>query len=207
MIITLSFFFVSIQSSYKKGTVGFEQHIDKCLDLSAYLYNKIKNREGFEMVFNGEVRLLWRTDCKYISNEHVNIHCTELLNKHESEFTGYLTWSAEAIKENCLLCFAHLQQLLAFAQWWTATTERLSVLTRIWDWSGHYASLTCWQEKLKFQKALDIGARYKCCSHFPLSAAAHQRLLLVHSTEPARPAWWWGEAGEVAQGNDSLICF
>uniref|UniRef100_A0A3P8TU13 Glutamate decarboxylase 1 n=1 Tax=Amphiprion percula TaxID=161767 RepID=A0A3P8TU13_AMPPE len=37
-----------------KGTVGFEQHIDKCLDLSAYLYNKIKNREGFEMVFNGE---------------------------------------------------------------------------------------------------------------------------------------------------------
>lgn len=42
----------------KKGTVGFEQHIDKCLDLSAYLYNKIKNREGFEMIFNGEVRPL-----------------------------------------------------------------------------------------------------------------------------------------------------
>uniref|UniRef100_A0A8C8E2S9 Glutamate decarboxylase 1 n=1 Tax=Oryzias sinensis TaxID=183150 RepID=A0A8C8E2S9_9TELE len=37
-----------------KGTVGFEQHIDKCLDLSAYLYSKIKNREGFEMVFSGE---------------------------------------------------------------------------------------------------------------------------------------------------------
>uniref|UniRef100_A0A8C5DJX5 Glutamate decarboxylase 1 n=1 Tax=Gouania willdenowi TaxID=441366 RepID=A0A8C5DJX5_GOUWI len=37
-----------------KGTVGFEQHIDKCLDLSAYLYNKIKNREGYEMVFDGE---------------------------------------------------------------------------------------------------------------------------------------------------------
>uniref|UniRef100_A0AAX7UEQ4 Glutamate decarboxylase 1 n=1 Tax=Astatotilapia calliptera TaxID=8154 RepID=A0AAX7UEQ4_ASTCA len=37
-----------------KGTVGFEQHIDKCLDLSAYLYNKIKNREGFKMVFKGE---------------------------------------------------------------------------------------------------------------------------------------------------------
>ncbi|MEQ2251018.1 hypothetical protein ILYODFUR_006725, partial [Ilyodon furcidens] len=35
------------------GTVGFEQHIDKCLDLSQYLYNKIKNREGFQMVFNG----------------------------------------------------------------------------------------------------------------------------------------------------------
>lgn len=37
-----------------KGTVGFEQHIDKCLDLSAYLYNKIKNREGFKMVFDEE---------------------------------------------------------------------------------------------------------------------------------------------------------
>uniref|UniRef100_A0A8D3D4B9 Glutamate decarboxylase 1 n=1 Tax=Scophthalmus maximus TaxID=52904 RepID=A0A8D3D4B9_SCOMX len=37
-----------------KGTVGFEQHIDKCLDLSAYLYNKIKDREGFKMVFDGE---------------------------------------------------------------------------------------------------------------------------------------------------------
>uniref|UniRef100_A0A3Q2UY78 Glutamate decarboxylase 1b n=1 Tax=Haplochromis burtoni TaxID=8153 RepID=A0A3Q2UY78_HAPBU len=32
-----------------KGTTGFEQHIDKCLDLSQYLYNKIKNREGYEM--------------------------------------------------------------------------------------------------------------------------------------------------------------
>uniref|UniRef100_A0A669B5Y4 Glutamate decarboxylase 1b n=1 Tax=Oreochromis niloticus TaxID=8128 RepID=A0A669B5Y4_ORENI len=36
-----------------KGTAGFEQHIDKCLDLSQYLYNKIKNREGYEMVFDG----------------------------------------------------------------------------------------------------------------------------------------------------------
>ncbi|XP_006787101.2 glutamate decarboxylase 1-like [Neolamprologus brichardi] len=36
-----------------KGTTGFEQHIDKCLDLSQYLYNKIKNREGYEMVFDG----------------------------------------------------------------------------------------------------------------------------------------------------------
>uniref|UniRef100_A0A3B5LKQ5 Glutamate decarboxylase 1b n=1 Tax=Xiphophorus couchianus TaxID=32473 RepID=A0A3B5LKQ5_9TELE len=36
-----------------KGTIGFEQHIDKCLDLSQYLYNKIKNREGFQMVFDG----------------------------------------------------------------------------------------------------------------------------------------------------------
>ena len=38
-----------------KGTIGFEQHIDRCLDLSQYLYNKIKNREGYEMVFDGEV--------------------------------------------------------------------------------------------------------------------------------------------------------
>uniref|UniRef100_A0A8C6ST62 Glutamate decarboxylase 1b n=1 Tax=Neogobius melanostomus TaxID=47308 RepID=A0A8C6ST62_9GOBI len=35
-----------------KGTIGFEQHIDKCLDLSQYLYNKIKNREGYQMVQN-----------------------------------------------------------------------------------------------------------------------------------------------------------
>lgn len=56
----------SLFQSAAKGTVGFEQHIDKCLDLSAYLYNKIKNREGFEMVFSGEVR----------SNECTNIHYT-----------------------------------------------------------------------------------------------------------------------------------
>uniref|UniRef100_A0A8C9TYU9 Glutamate decarboxylase 1 n=1 Tax=Scleropages formosus TaxID=113540 RepID=A0A8C9TYU9_SCLFO len=37
-----------------KGTIGFEQHINKCLELSEYLYNKIKDREGFEMVFRGE---------------------------------------------------------------------------------------------------------------------------------------------------------
>ncbi|KAF3858551.1 hypothetical protein F7725_011752 [Dissostichus mawsoni] len=37
-----------------KGTIGFEQHIDRCLDLSQYLYNKIKNREGYQMVFDGE---------------------------------------------------------------------------------------------------------------------------------------------------------
>uniref|UniRef100_A0A8C5AMR3 Glutamate decarboxylase 1b n=1 Tax=Gadus morhua TaxID=8049 RepID=A0A8C5AMR3_GADMO len=36
-----------------KGTIGFEQHIDKCLDLSQYLYNKIKDREGYQMVFDG----------------------------------------------------------------------------------------------------------------------------------------------------------
>uniref|UniRef100_A0A8C6V969 Glutamate decarboxylase 1 n=1 Tax=Naja naja TaxID=35670 RepID=A0A8C6V969_NAJNA len=37
-----------------KGTVGFESQINKCLELSEYLYNKIKNRQEFEMVFEGE---------------------------------------------------------------------------------------------------------------------------------------------------------
>ncbi|GCC34504.1 hypothetical protein chiPu_0012978 [Chiloscyllium punctatum] len=36
-----------------KGTMGFEAQIDKCLELSDYLYNKIRNREGFEMVLDG----------------------------------------------------------------------------------------------------------------------------------------------------------
>lgn len=39
----------------KQGTIGFEKHIDRCLDLSEYLYTKIKNREGYEMVFHGQV--------------------------------------------------------------------------------------------------------------------------------------------------------
>ncbi|KAL7991643.1 hypothetical protein Chor_015899 [Crotalus horridus] len=38
-----------------KGTVGFESQINKCLELAEYLYNKIKNRQEFEMVFEGEV--------------------------------------------------------------------------------------------------------------------------------------------------------
>uniref|UniRef100_A0A667YP57 Glutamate decarboxylase 2 n=1 Tax=Myripristis murdjan TaxID=586833 RepID=A0A667YP57_9TELE len=40
-----------------KGTIGFEAQIDKCLELSEYLYNKIKDREGYEMVFDGKVSL------------------------------------------------------------------------------------------------------------------------------------------------------
>lgn len=36
------------------GTTGFEAQIDKCLELAEYLYNKIKNREGYEMVFDGK---------------------------------------------------------------------------------------------------------------------------------------------------------
>uniref|UniRef100_A0A4W2EVM1 Glutamate decarboxylase 1 n=1 Tax=Bos indicus x Bos taurus TaxID=30522 RepID=A0A4W2EVM1_BOBOX len=38
----------------EKGTVGFENQINKCLELAEYLYAKIKNREEFEMVFDGE---------------------------------------------------------------------------------------------------------------------------------------------------------
>ena len=41
---------------YLQGTIGFESQIDKCLELSEYLYNKIKDREGYEMVFDGKVR-------------------------------------------------------------------------------------------------------------------------------------------------------
>ncbi|KAG8573650.1 hypothetical protein GDO81_012484 [Engystomops pustulosus] len=37
-----------------KGTIGFEAQIDKCLELAEYLYNKIKNREGYEMVIEGK---------------------------------------------------------------------------------------------------------------------------------------------------------
>ncbi|MEQ2198432.1 Glutamate decarboxylase 2, partial [Xenoophorus captivus] len=35
-------------------TPRFEAQIDKCLELSEYLYNKIKDREGYEMVFDGK---------------------------------------------------------------------------------------------------------------------------------------------------------
>uniref|UniRef100_A0A8C4Q4U5 Glutamate decarboxylase 1 n=1 Tax=Eptatretus burgeri TaxID=7764 RepID=A0A8C4Q4U5_EPTBU len=37
-----------------KGTVGFEAQINKCLELSEYLYNIVKKREGYKLVFNGE---------------------------------------------------------------------------------------------------------------------------------------------------------
>lgn len=42
-----------------QGTIGFEAQIDKCLELSEYLYNKIKDREGYEMVFDGKVCLFF----------------------------------------------------------------------------------------------------------------------------------------------------
>uniref|UniRef100_F6VMM8 Glutamate decarboxylase 2 n=1 Tax=Monodelphis domestica TaxID=13616 RepID=F6VMM8_MONDO len=37
-----------------KGTIGFEAQVDKCLELAEYLYNLIKNREGYKMVFDGK---------------------------------------------------------------------------------------------------------------------------------------------------------
>ena len=54
MTFFLSFFFFL----KKQGTVGFENQINKCLELAEYLYAKIKNREEFEMVFDGEVSCL-----------------------------------------------------------------------------------------------------------------------------------------------------
>lgn len=48
----------ALPSSLTQGATGFEAHIDKCLELAEYLYNIIKNREGYEMVFDGKVCLL-----------------------------------------------------------------------------------------------------------------------------------------------------
>uniref|UniRef100_A0A674BZ73 Glutamate decarboxylase 1 n=1 Tax=Salmo trutta TaxID=8032 RepID=A0A674BZ73_SALTR len=39
---------------WKAKVIKRVQHIDKCLDLSHYLYTKIKGREGYQMVFDGE---------------------------------------------------------------------------------------------------------------------------------------------------------
>lgn len=46
---------LQIKICFLQGTIGFEAQIDKCLELSEYLYNKIKDREGYEMVFDGKV--------------------------------------------------------------------------------------------------------------------------------------------------------
>jgi len=52
-------YYHNVYSLYSlKGTIGFESQIDKCLELSEYLYNKIKDREGYEMVFDGKVSLI-----------------------------------------------------------------------------------------------------------------------------------------------------
>lgn len=45
----------NIHDHVSQGTIGFEAQIDKCLELSEYLYNKIKDREGYQMVFDGKV--------------------------------------------------------------------------------------------------------------------------------------------------------
>lgn len=49
-----------------QGTIGFEAQVDKCLELAEYLYNKIKNREGYEMVFDGKVRVLTCCHFKHV---------------------------------------------------------------------------------------------------------------------------------------------
>lgn len=48
-----------------QGTVGFENQINKCLELAEYLYAKIKNREEFEMVFDGEVSCHHRLEAQH----------------------------------------------------------------------------------------------------------------------------------------------
>ena len=54
----MTFFLSFLKKKKKQGTVGFENQINKCLELAEYLYAKIKNREEFEMVFDGEVSCL-----------------------------------------------------------------------------------------------------------------------------------------------------
>uniref|UniRef100_A0A3B3B550 Glutamate decarboxylase 2 n=1 Tax=Oryzias melastigma TaxID=30732 RepID=A0A3B3B550_ORYME len=49
-----SFSFLQMKRSSLQGTIGFEAQIDRCLELSEYLYNKIKDRDGYEMVFDGK---------------------------------------------------------------------------------------------------------------------------------------------------------
>lgn len=61
-----------------QGTIGFEQHIDKCLDLSQYLYNKIKNREGYEMVFDGVVSFSLAGENSFVSNTLNRIFCVSI---------------------------------------------------------------------------------------------------------------------------------
>lgn len=51
----LFLFFTNNLRFCTQGTIGFEQHIDRCLEISEHLYNKIKNREGYQMVFEGQV--------------------------------------------------------------------------------------------------------------------------------------------------------
>ncbi|XP_052332420.1 glutamate decarboxylase 1b isoform X2 [Oncorhynchus keta] len=68
-----------------KGTIGFEQHIDKCLDLSQYLYDKIRNRQGYEMVFQGVPQhtnvCFWYIPPSLRGLEHNSVEYREKLHK------------------------------------------------------------------------------------------------------------------------------
>lgn len=148
-----SFFF----QSTLKGTVGFEQHIDKCLDLSAYLYNKIKNREGYEMVFNGEVRPLFPQTANIANNQ---IYPVLSYRMNINWFIRYWRRSAAATKENCLyysyLGFSALQTTcLSFVI--NDYNNIFNILSWFQDWLDHFALLTSWQEKMKLQKALFLS--------------------------------------------------
>lgn len=75
-----------------QGTIGFEAQIDKCLELSEYLYNKIKDREGYEMVFNGKVRRQrlqegWQKKTQNDTKIH-KVEVDEPLWAHQGQWTG-----------------------------------------------------------------------------------------------------------------------
>lgn len=81
-----------------QGTIGFEAQIDKCLELSEYLYNKIKDREGYEMVFDGKVcpRLTFSLCKRHSSAAKSGYHQSTLLLLPQCIqcHYGWLDWHA-----------------------------------------------------------------------------------------------------------------
>lgn len=83
----MSFFF-------KQGTEGFEQQINKCLELSEYLYQKVSNREDFAIVFKGE-RSVSQHSSKWEQSHHIQVtsECIICNNTAKTVFLQYLTIS------------------------------------------------------------------------------------------------------------------
>lgn len=71
-------------SFLKQGTVGFENQINKCLELAEYLHAKIKNRDEFEMVFDGEVSCHHGLDAHHFQK----IYCREFLKAYFRTLPG-----------------------------------------------------------------------------------------------------------------------
>lgn len=44
--------------SFSQGSEGFETHVNKCLENAEYLYDQLKRRTGFELVFKNKVKLV-----------------------------------------------------------------------------------------------------------------------------------------------------